>query len=378
MHYSNKPSVLILGTRGLPARHGGFETFAERLARFLSRRGWDVTVYCQPTTPGKLETDFCDGIRLVHIPTKTHSPFATMVFDWRSILHAASQPGVPLILGYNTAIFAVLLRAIGRPVLINMDGLEWKRRKWSWFARAWLYINEWMGSLAASTLIADHPEIAKRYKGRRQASAITTICYGADEIREADDAAVRALGLEPGKYFLSVGRIEPENTVLEMVSAYANLDTHIKFVYVGKLDPSDPYHAAIVEQSRGRVLFAGAIYNKEKLNALRFHCLAFCHGHTVGGTNPSLVEALGARSAVIAHDNPFNRWVAGEHAAYFSDAASFVKALKRAETDEAWVEQLRLASQQQFRTCFHWPVVLEAYEQLLRKCNYSPRGEVVR
>ena len=365
MTCSHKPSVLILGTRGLPAGHGGFETFTERLALYLTGRGWEVTVYCQPIGSGEPTVDYWRGIRRINFPTVSHAPLATMAFDWRSVSHALTQRGVPLVLGYNTAVFAARLRLAGRHLLINMDGLEWKRAKWPWFAKIWLYLNEWVGSVAATKLIADHPEIAKRYAGRRKAGEIRTICYGADEIRNCSDAPVRALGLEPGKYFLAVGRIEPENMVLEILSAYAGLDTEIEFAYVGKLDRSDRYHNAVAERANGRVFFPGAIYDKETINALRCHCLAYCHGHSVGGTNPSLVEALGAGSAVIAHDNPFNRWVAGPQAAYCSNEEEFTAVFRRALGDGEWIARLRQASREQFQAHFGWPALLGAYEQLL-------------
>src|SRR5688572_21055942 len=143
------PRVLVLGTRGVPAAHGGFESFAEKLALFLVERGWRVTGYCQDDVPQVTQrfiTDTWRGVERVNIQVARGGALGTMEFDWHSVKHAAEQDGVCLVLGYNTASFLALLRARGRKILINMDGIEWKRPKWSFPVRAWFYLNEWLGA----------------------------------------------------------------------------------------------------------------------------------------------------------------------------------------------------------------------------------------
>lgn len=367
------PKLLILGTRGIPAAHGGFETVAEHLALFLVERGWEVVIYCQADiarpehASGKITVDEWNGVKRVHIPVK-NSDLGTTIFDWECTIHAMKQDGLPLVLGYNTAVFALAYRLQRRPVVMNMDGFDWKRAKWSKPVQAWLYCNERIGDWISSALIADHPAIETYLHTRRNPKDVYMITNGGDAIESAPEEPVRAMGLEPGKYFISIGRIEPENSILEMIKAYASKERSAAFVCLGNVKAHEKaYDASLIEAAQGRVLFPGAIYDKEKIRSLRYHTLAYCHGHTVGGTNPSLVEALGAGSAIIAHDNVFNRWVAGTSQAYFSDIASCSAALDRAESDPDWVQQAREGARKRFNEEFTWSMVLEKYEALCRK-----------
>jgi glycosyltransferase involved in cell wall biosynthesis len=366
---NNNKSLLIMGTRGVPAVHGGFETFAERLALYLTGKGWLVTVYCQREANDKLlskpQINIWNGVRRIIISTSIDGPLGTIAFDWACVRHAMGEPGLPLVLGYNTALFSVLLRLMGRSMLMNMDGIEWKRAKWGPLAKAWLYLNEWCGALFSSKLIADHPAIADHLAHRRSRKHIVTIAYGADAVTTAPEEPVRAMGLTPKKYFLSIGRIEPENSTLEMISAFVTRKSDCAFVCIGKLEPKhNSYHAAVVAAANGKVIFPGAIYEQTRVQALRFHALAYCHGHTVGGTNPSLVEALGAGNAIIAHDNRFNREVAGEGALYFSDVSSCINAFSRAEVDEVWKNSSREHARQRFVGNYSWATILRQYEEL--------------
>jgi len=365
----NPKRLLILGVRGIPAAHGGFETFAEHLAVNLTARGWEVTVYCQEEGGDKLfgpvVEDRWNGIRRLTIATSQTGPWATMIFDWAAIGHAVKEPGVILVLGYNTALFAARFRPSMRPVIMNMDGIEWMRAKWGLGAKLWFYLNEWAGALFSTKLVADHPRIADHLARCRRREDIATIAYGSDAVMEAPEGSVRALGLEPGRYFISIGRVEPENSTLELVRAFCADERDSRFICLGKLEPAtNRYHAAVVAAANDKVLFPGAIYDQSVVKALRYHALAYCHGHTVGGTNPSLVEALGAGNAVIAHDNVFNRYVAGDEALYFSDIDACRKAFARAEQDGDWRARSRNASRARHAECYTWEHIFGQYEQL--------------
>lgn len=362
---SQRPSLFILGTRGVPAAHGGFETFAERFALHMVGQGWDVTVYCQADAgPRGPVEDVWRGVRRITF-SADGGALGTMAFDWMCVRHALGQRGVMLVLGYNTALFSALLRLRGNPLITNMDGIEWKRAKWPWHGRIWLYLNEWIGALTSTTLVADHPEIARHLARRRNARDIVMIPYGADPVTEAPEAPVRALGLTPGRYLISIGRIEPENNILTMVRAFASRPRDLQFICLGKLDPErNPYHAEVLRAGDGRVLFPGAIYDPEVVKALRFHAAAYCHGHSVGGTNPSLVEALGAGNAIIAHDNPYNRWVAGEAQLFFEDQAACTAMFAATESDVDRRSQAGAAARRRFETAFRWSEVLTAYEHV--------------
>jgi glycosyltransferase involved in cell wall biosynthesis len=358
-------SVRILGTRGIPAAHGGFETFAEQLALYLVGRGWQVTVYCQEEGDGPLYLDTWRKVQRVHIPVQGDGPGATMAFDWRALQHAVRSRELCLTLGYNTALFCALLRLRGVPNLINMDGIEWSRAKWSAPIKAWFFLNEWAGCWLGNHLIADHPEIAKHLNSRTRAAKITTIPYGAPRIDDADKNLLTPYRLRTGEYALLIARAEPENSVLEVVRAWSQTRRGHKLVVLGKYDPEHPYQRAVLAAASPEVQFVGAIYDQAVVGALRFHARFYVHGHQVGGTNPSLVEALGAGNAVLAHDNRFNRWVAGGAGLYFENEQDCAMQVERLLDDTALIERLRRASRARHAVQFTWDSVLADYERLL-------------
>lgn len=372
MSSASRPSLRILGIRGIPAAHGGFETFAERLALYLHERGWSVTVYCQEDGTRPLFEDHWSGIRRVRIPISTPGPAGTVVFDWKSIGHAAREPGICLTLGYNTALFCARLRLAGVPNAINMDGIEWRRAKWGRLAKVWFWVNERVGAWLGNQLVADHPEIARHLARLVSADKITTIAYGADRLEGLDDGPLRAFGLVPGRYLTLIARPEPENSVLEVVRGFSRRPRGMTLAVLGAYADDHAYHRAVKSAAGGEVRFLGAIYDKPVVNALRYHAAAYVHGHRVGGTNPSLVEALGAGNAVLAHDNVFNRWVAGEAARYFDGEQGFAEALDRLEREPATLQTLRLAARRRFGAVFEWPMILGDYEALLARMAAQP------
>lgn len=367
------PHLAILGIRGVPAAHGGFETFAERLALYLVANGWRVTVYCQEEGDGAVYEDMWEGVHRVHIPSGGDNAVGTIRFDWRCIAHAVShRPDVALTLGYNTGVFCARLRLAGIPNAINMDGIEWMRDKWGRAERAWLYLNDWAACWLGNRLIADHPSIAKHLRSRVPASKITMIPYGADPVDEISEAPVRALGLEPGRYLTLIARPEIENSVLEIVRAFSRKRRGVKLVVLGRYAPeTSAYHRAVLDAASDEVQFVGAIYEADVVRALRRHCLLYVHGHRVGGTNPSLVEALAAGNAVLAHQNRFNYWVAGPQAEYFADERACEAAFDVLD-DVQRLQEMANGSRMRHWEAFRWDHVLRRYELLLLRLA---RGE---
>jgi glycosyltransferase involved in cell wall biosynthesis len=350
----------------VPATHGGFETFADHLSRYLVARGWDVTVYCQHEGRGRPYRDDWRGVTRVIVPVSASGAAGTVQFDVVSTALSLRDRGVHLVLGYNTAFLNSALRLAGRRVVMNMDGLEWKRGKWSAAQRTWLRANEFIGAKTAQHLVADHPRIAEHLTGLRQARAITTIPYGSDSVTAADEAVPRRLGLEPGEYYLTVARIEPENSLLEIVTALSGGPEAKRVVVLGPFDPAgNGYHASIAAAAGPNCSFPGPVYEPTEVQALRFHAFAYVHGHTVGGTNPSLVEAMGAGNAVLAHDNDFNRWVAADGASYFRDAESLRAAASALEADPVTVRGMADANRARHASTFTWETVLAQYESVL-------------
>ena len=337
----------ILGCRGIPGNHGGFETFAERLSRYLVGQGWAVTVYCEDYKSKEISEEYWNGIRLVNIPVPSATASATILFDWKSTLHAAKEGNLILTLGYNTAIFCSWYRLKGLTNVINMDGIEWRRQKWSAPEKAWLYLNERLGCLLGNHLVADHPEIADHLATRVSRQKITMIPYGAERVGAADVSLLSPYGLNPGGYSIVIARPEPENNILEIVSAFSSRKRNVKLVVLGNYYPDkNNYHLQVQEAASDEVIFPGGIYDADTVGALRYYATLYLHGHSVGGTNPSLVEAMGAGAAVLAHDNRFNRWVAGPDACYFKNESECAREFDRLLDDAQVRHSMKLASLQ--------------------------------
>lgn len=376
-HSSVPRSVHILGIRGIPAAHGGFETFAEKLALYLHERGWEVTVYCQGAAGGEVVTDQWHGVRRVHVPSRSESAWDTIKFDWAATSMAARSGAICLTLGYNTAVFTGLIRARGLPNLINMDGIEYRRAKWGAWAKLWFRFNEKWGCRLGNCLIADHPGIKAHLRSVSARAQIKMIPYGATEPQgEIDVAALARLGLEPQRYATIIARPEPENSVLEIVKAFSKRPRGMRLCVLGRFEPErNPYHREVLGSASSEVVFPGAIYDQAILSSLRMASLWYFHGHQVGGTNPSLVEALAAGNPVVAHDNQFNRWVADEGARYFCDEADLIEICDSLPHDPDALALMSRRARARFRQMFTWNSVLKEYEKLLDA--YVEQAEVV-
>lgn len=333
-----------------------------------------MAVYCQTDGTRRLTTDSWQGVQRVLIAPGLSGPAGTVAFDLRASLHAAARWPLQLVLGYNTAAFCAVSRALGSVVVMNMDGIEWRRQKWRLPHRLWLRLNERAGCAWAHHLIADHPEIRTHLARHADARRVSMIPYGADAVLDADAAPLARWGLEPMRYASIVARPEPENSVLEMVRAFSARRRGMKLVVVGQHDPSRPYHRSVAAAASNEVILAGAVYDREPLAAIRFHSALHLHGHQVGGTNPSLVEALGAGNAVLAHDNLFNRWVAGAGAAYFATEEECGQRLEALLADRSALAAMQAASRARHATTFGWEQVLAEYEALLRHWSAVAAG----
>jgi glycosyltransferase involved in cell wall biosynthesis len=357
--------VHILGTRGVPAAHSGFEYFAEHYALYLVGSGWKVTVYCQLDGDGPIYEDEWRGVHRVNIPITNTGALGTIYFDWKATLISAKRPGTILTLGYNTAIFGLIYRLKGIRNVINMDGIEWRRAKWGPLARAWFYANDWLGCWLGNHLVADHPEIKRHLETRVRSSKISMIPYGATEITEPPIDHLTNFDLEPREYAIVIARPVPENSLYEIVSAFSSEKRNKKLVVLGNYDRANDFHRRVLEAASEEIIFVGAIFDKDIVKTLRYHACFYIHGHTVGGTNPSLVEALAASSPVLANDNKYNRWVIGSAGEYFTDIDSCSAMLKKLFDDPIRIEQMSQDSLTRCRNEFSWPNILKAYESLM-------------
>jgi glycosyltransferase involved in cell wall biosynthesis len=357
-----------LGTHGVPAAYGGFETAAENVGLYLRDQGWRVIVYCQVEGHGPMTEDVWNGLERVTIPVQRGGWLGTSQFDWRSIIHASRSRDVCLTFGYNTALFNIVQRARGIPNVINMDGIEWSRARWGKFKQGILWVNERIACWVGNDLIADHPVIEEYLATRARRSKLSTITYGANALVSASTEPVTSRGLRPGSYLTLICRPIPENSILELVQAFSSQRRGHTLAVLGDYRPgTDPYHRAVVEAASDEVVFLGAIYEPQEVAALRFHSSGYLHGHTVGGTNPSLVEALAAGNPVVAHDNAYNRWVAGSAALYFTNAEDAALQIGRILGESDLRERLGRASRIRHAEEFTWEHVAGQYQDLLNR-----------
>jgi glycosyltransferase involved in cell wall biosynthesis len=362
-------TVRILGTHGVPAAYGGFETAAENIGLYLASRGWRVIVYCQVEGSGPVQEDTWKGLERVSIPVDVAGWKGTAKFDLLSIRHATRFRDVCLTFGYNTAIFNTLQRVRKIPNVINMDGIEWSRSRWGFFRQAILYVNERLACFVGDHLIADHPVIERHLLTRAPRRKITTIAYGADSVLDAPDDVPRLHGLESGRYATLICRPIPENSIVELVRGFSRKRRGLKLAILGTYLPdADEYHRRVMDSASDEVVFPGAIYDKASVEALRFHSALYLHGHTVGGTNPSLVEAMAAGNPVLARDNAYNRWVAGgEAAAYFVTEDDVSDRLDELLAAPSKLERMRTASRRRHAEAFTWEHIGDQYEHLLNR-----------
>jgi len=357
----------ILGARGIPARYGGFETFAEELAVRLVKKGVDVTVYCEA---GAEQPDSYKGVRLVYVPSPSLGPFTTILFDLRCLWHARKDYDTVYMLGYGASIFCFIPRLWGRKVWINMDGIEWARAKWSFPAKVYFKVMEAMAMWTPNRIIADAEGIKQFLSSRHMhLPPCSVIPYGAQVVdRPPDVALLTEWGLQPSKYLLVVSRLEPENHVLEILRGFSMSESRLPLVVVGNNQIDTPYIERLKEFSDIRIRFIGAVYDKAKLQSLRYYCKAYFHGHSVGGTNPSLLEAIGCGNAVIAHDNPFNREVLGGLGVYFNsqdDIPLLVNSME--ERGKALSDGISQRMRERIRDVYNWDLISERYLEILRK-----------
>ncbi|HEY6872888.1 MAG TPA: DUF1972 domain-containing protein [Geobacteraceae bacterium] len=362
-----KKSLAILGTRGIPARYGGFETFAEELAVRLAARGVDVTVYCEAGEGEQPPTHA--GVKLVHIPAPPCGPLTTVLFDLRCLWHARKRFDVVYLLGYGAALFCFIPRLWGSRVWLNVDGIEWARSKWGRLARGYFRLMEAASMHTPNRVIADaraiRDHLARRHRSRIPCSVIP---YGAPVVECPPDLSLLAeWGLSPQEYFLIVCRLEPENHVLEMVRGFEAASTGKRLVVVGNHLSGTRYAQELLRTRDPRISFIGTVFDREKLQALRYHAFAYCHGHSVGGTNPSLLEALGCANPVIAHDNPFNREVAGAAGLYFGDAEEFTAIVAQMEAGEVDIGALKQQGPRIIGERYTWGIIAQAYLDLLHE-----------
>jgi len=357
--------VAIIGTRGVPANYGGFETLAEELGRRLASRGHEITVYGR--------RGFVDpklgryrGMRLIVLPALRSKHLETVSHTFVAAMHA-SRHGFDAVLMCNAANapFVRILQMAGTPVALNVDGLERKRRKWGVAGRTYYRICERLAARLPDALVTD-ADVIRRYYRRAYGASSEMIVYGGDLEPPTGTATLDGLGLVPGEYLLYVSRFEPENNPDRVVRAYAQVDGTRRLVMVGGAPYARGLTRRVREQADERVLLPGPVYG-EGYRELIFNCRAYIHATEVGGTHPALVEAMGAGRPVLYYDTPENREVAGGAGQPFGfdDGLTLERALIDVLDDDGRLIEMGRRSTQRVDERYLWSDVTDAYERLL-------------
>jgi glycosyltransferase involved in cell wall biosynthesis len=360
--------IAILGTRGIPASYGGFETFAEQLSTRLVARGHDVTVYCRAhyVSPRQIEYK---GVRLKVLPTIRHKYFDTVVHAGLSALHAAAlrRFDAALICNAANAPIAPVLRAAGVPVAINVDGLEHKRRKWNWLGKNYYRVAERLSVWLPNETVTDARVIQDYYLAKYRAGS-TMIAYGAEVERRTDRQAVSRWGVEPNRYVLYVSRLEPENNAEMVIEAFRRVRTPQKLLVVGDAPYAHEYIAHLRSLARRdrRIVFTGFVFG-DAYRALQQNAFCYVHATEVGGTHPALLEAMGYGNCVLTLNTPENVEVTGDAAIHYRDTADLAAQLQSVLRGGATVAQYRQRAQARIRERYDWEHVVEEYERLFAR-----------
>lgn len=352
--------IALLGTRGIPAHYGGFETFAEELSTRLVSRGHQVIVYCREPFPESVYR----GVRLRYLPTLRHKYFDTLAHTFFSTLDLLRhRTDVALYCNGANAIFTIFPRWLGIPTALNVDGLERKRKKWNRLAKTWYLLSERLSAFAPSVMVTDARAIQDYYRARYRKDSVF-IPYGAEVGRLATCGVLEKLGLEPARYFLYVSRMEPENHPLEVRQAFETLDTSMKLSLIGDAPYARDYIRRVRDTSDPRVVIPGAIYGLG-YHELSSHCFAYIHATEVGGTHPALIEAMGRGALVLYRNTIENVEVAGDAGIPFDPPELGAKLRLALSMSEGERETLRHKAMERVRARYSWDAVTDRYERLL-------------
>ena len=363
-------NVSILGSRGIPAMYGGFETFAENLSIGLAAEGYDVYVYCpkyqnyQEATYKNVKLVFIDNYEYL-FKSRVLRAISNVIFDINCLWHASSKdmPHNVYMLGYSAGVFLVLPRLFGKRLILNPDGLEWKSTRWGWFARSWLYFCEFISTKFANKLVGDAEPITHRFREKYNAD-ITTVEYGTDLFE------CNGLNLEYPKhsYYLAVARMVPETKVDVIIKGFKKAKIQGKILLViGPIADRDFFDAEISPQINGcDVVYLGSIYDKSRLNKLRANAVALIHGHASDGTNPSLLESMGCASPVISMDRDSNvKVLTRENAFYFENEYSLAQAILDFEKlDNTQRRMMGEKNQKMVKESFSWGISVAAHQKI--------------
>ena len=358
--------LALMGTRGVPALYGGFETAAEEIGRRLVDRGHSVTVYCRNMS-GLESPDSYLGMQLVHLPSVRHKAIETLSNTALSAIHhflGTRQDAVILFNSANSP-FIPIIQARGVPTVTHVDGLEWQRSKWGPMGRRYYRAAESLAVRWSDALIADAQGIASYY-AREFGVATDFIPYGAPILTDVGSERLAELDIEPHQYHLVVARFEPENHIQLALEGLRHSAAQHPLIVVGSAPYASRYTDTLVDLARRdvRIRLIGSVWDQALLDQLYANSLTYIHGHSVGGTNPSLLRAMGAAASVIAYDVTFNREVLGPLGHFFHDSGSLAAWIDASEDNPTGARDSGRDLQRRAAGSYDWDVVAAQYEAL--------------
>lgn len=359
--------VAILGTRGIPNHYGGFEQCAEYLALGLIKRGFEVIVYNSHNHP--YTQNEWNGVKIVHCYDPEHKlgTAGQFIYDFNCILDVRKRNcDVILQLGYTSSSVWGKLMPKNSVVTTNMDGLEWKRTKFSEKVKKFLRYAESLGVKHSDHLISDSIGIQDYLKEKYNRNS-TFIAYGATLFDAPNGSVLKDYNVESGNYDMLIARLEPENSIEIILDGVVAAGSNRPFLVIGKHQTS--YGALLKEKylNNSQISFVGGVYDIDVLNSLRHFSNVYFHGHTVGGTNPSLLEAMASSSLICANDNPFNRYILGEDALYFKDAEGVKNVLLTTDSKSNLSVAMIAENRRKITELYDWEIIVDQYAKHLEE-----------
>jgi len=355
--------ISIIGSRGIPAKYGGFETFAEEISRILVKHNYDVTVQCDPDS---FHDEYYNNVRLLF--SKKNKSSGRIRYYFSGIFRGLKNSDILLVLGSGGAPFYFLNVFFRKIIITNPDGLEFKRSKWPLPVRLYWRFSDFMAAKLSDYIVADSASIGDHFikKYNIDSSRLRIIEYGAHINNNPDKEILDKYRLKHKEYFLVVCRFEPENNLHTILEGFLMSGSVYKIVVVGNHSLNRYGRNLIRKFQSDKIIFTGGIYDKRELAALRYSCRAYLHGHSVGGTNPSLLEAMASSNPVICHDNVFNREVTADNQLYFKNAGDCAQRISEIEKmDENELSAFGKAARQRITEYYNWDIIGNKYLEFL-------------
>jgi glycosyltransferase involved in cell wall biosynthesis len=363
----------MLGLYGMPLpqlHFTGFETAFGEIAPRLAAAGYEVTLYCRGSHyPPQLRVAEYKGVRLRYVPSPGGKNLSGLISTLLASLHALAFGRYDVFFFVNVGMghHAALCRILGATVVMNVDGLDWKRAKWGPLARAYFRSAARSAIKFCNWLITDAEAMRKIYLEEFQKET-TMIAYGAYVESSVRPELVRQFGVEPGDYYLIASRLIPENNADLIIEGFVESGTRRKLVIAGGANYDSPFHRRLKEIANDRVIFTGHLHDQSVIKELHCNCFAYVHGHSVGGTNPSLLKAMGYGNLVLALDTVFNCEVLADTGLFFTkDAHALAAMMRRVEGDSGLVSDHRQRAPKRILTEYSWDKVSDQYDRLFRE-----------